>query len=225
MRVVPPPVAAGQSHYLSSSLQSASVEDMDEDNEDVDDGGGGLWQRGRWDPVVVDIVVIVIIVVVVDNDNEGYGPVAVFLVLVLISIIISGVSIVIGIVGIAALSHCCRRCRFAAASALASVIPAAVVVAANAAAAANHQWLVVVSPTPSSAAQSVIRRFRHCAIVNTFAAISHPPSLTFASRCPIHHLHYSHRWLVVAFSTCTAAYQLNHQAENVFMFPHLDLFC
>jgi hypothetical protein len=30
--------------------------------------------------------------------------------------------------------------------------------------------------------------------------------------------------LVVAFSARPAAYQLNHQAENVFMFPHLDLF-
>jgi hypothetical protein len=31
-------------------------------------------------------------------------------------------------------------------------------------------------------------------------------------------------FLVVVFSTRPAAYQLNHQDENVFMFPHLDLF-
>jgi hypothetical protein len=30
--------------------------------------------------------------------------------------------------------------------------------------------------------------------------------------------------LVVAFSARPAAYQLNHQDEYVFMFPHLDLF-
>jgi hypothetical protein len=47
---------------------------------------------------------------------------------------------------------------------------------------------------------------------------------TFASRCPIHHLHHSRRWLVVAFSARPAAYQLNHQSDNVFIFPHLDLF-
>jgi hypothetical protein len=113
---------------------------------------------------------------------------------------------------------------FAAAIALASVIAAAVVVAANAAAAALRGWLVVVSPTPLSATQSVIHRFRHRSIVNTFAASRHPLSPAFASRCPIHRLRRSRRWLVVAFSTCPAAYQLNHQAENVFMFPHLDLF-
>jgi hypothetical protein len=31
-------------------------------------------------------------------------------------------------------------------------------------------------------------------------------------------------FLVVAFSARPAAYQLNHQDENVFMFPQLDLF-
>jgi hypothetical protein len=88
--------------------------------------------------------------------------------------------------------------------ALASIIAAAVVVAANAA-------LAVVSPTPLSAARSVIRRFRHCVIVNTFAAGRHPSSSTFASRCyialvpAIHHLRRSHRWLVVAFSDRPAA--------------------
>ncbi len=120
---------------------------------------------------------------------------------------------------------------FAAASiALAYVITAAIVVAANAAAAALRRWLVVVSPTPLSAAQSVIRRFRHRAIVNTFAVGRRPLSPTFASRCSIalvpaiHHLRRSRQWLVVALSARPAAYQLNHQAENVFMFPHLDLF-
>jgi len=44
----------------------------------------------------------------------------------------------------------------------------------------------VLSPTPSSAAQFVIRRVHHRAIVNTFAAGRHPLSPTFASRCPIH---------------------------------------
>jgi hypothetical protein len=118
---------------------------------------------------------------------------------------------------------------FAAAIALASVIAAAVVVAANAADAALCRWLVIVSSTPSSAAQSSIRRFCHCGIVNTFAAGRHPLLPTFASHCyialvpAIHHLCRSRRWLDVVFSTHPAAYQLYHQAENVFMFPHLDL--
>jgi len=51
-----------------------------------------------------------------------------------------------------------------------------------------------------------------------------PSPSTFASRCPIHHLRCFRRWLVVAFSTRPAAYQLNHQADNVFIIPHLDLF-
>ena len=82
----------------------------------------------------------------------------------------------------------------------------------------------VVSPTPSSAALFVIRHFHHRAIVNTFAAGRRPLSPTFASRCPIHHLRRSHRWLFVAFPAHPAAYQLSHQAEHVFMFPHLDIF-
>ena len=56
------------------------------------------------------------------------------------------------------------------------------------------------------------------------AAARRPLSPTFASRCPIHLLHRSRRWLVVAFAACPAAYQLNQQAKNVLMFPHLDLF-
>lgn len=45
MRVVRPPVAAGQSRRPSS--------DMDDNDNNVDDGGGGgLWQRERQDPVV-----------------------------------------------------------------------------------------------------------------------------------------------------------------------------
>ena len=51
-----------------------------------------------------------------------------------------------------------------------------------------------------------------------------PAPSTFASCCPIHHLRRSRRWLVVAFSARPAAYQLNHQADNVFIFLHLDLF-
>jgi len=82
----------------------------------------------------------------------------------------------------------------------------------------------VVSPTPSSAAQFVIRRFHHRAIVNTFAAGRRPLSPTFTSHCPIHHLRRSRRWLVVAFPVHPAAYQLSHQAEHVFLFPHLDIF-
>ena len=119
---------------------------------------------------------------------------------------------------------------FTAAIALASVIAAAVVVAANTAAAVLRRWLVVVSSTPSSATRSVIRRFHHCAIVNTFAAGCRHLSPTFTSRCSIalvpaiHHLRHSHRWLVVAFSARPAAYPLNHQAENVFMFPHKGFF-
>jgi type IV secretory pathway protease TraF len=118
---------------------------------------------------------------------------------------------------------------FAAAIALASIITTAVVVVANAATAALQQWLVVVLSTPLSAARSVICRFCQCAIVNTFAAGRRPLSPTFANRCSIalvptiHHLRHSRQWLVVALSARPAAYQLNHQAENVFMFPHLDL--
>jgi len=82
----------------------------------------------------------------------------------------------------------------------------------------------VVSPTPSSPARFVIHPFHHRAIVNTFAAGRRPLSPTFASHCPIHHLRCSRRWLVVAFPTHPAAYQLSHQAEHVFMFPHLDIF-
>jgi hypothetical protein len=51
-----------------------------------------------------------------------------------------------------------------------------------------------------------------------------PSPSTFASRCPIHHLRRSRRWLVVAFSAHPAAYQLNHQSDNVFIFPHLTYF-
>jgi len=82
----------------------------------------------------------------------------------------------------------------------------------------------VVSPTPSSAARFVICRFHHRAIVNTSPTGRRPLSPTFASRCPIHHLRRSRRWLVVAFPAHPAAYQLSHQAEHVFMFPHLDIF-
>ena len=71
---------------------------------------------------------------------------------------------------------------------------------------------------------------RHHAIVDTFVAGRRLLTPTFASRCSIalvpaiHHICRSRRWLVVAFSARPAAYQLNHQAENVFIFPHLDLF-
>jgi hypothetical protein len=65
----------------------------------------------------------------------------------------------------------------------------------------------VVSPTLTSATRFVIRRFFHLAIINTFAAGRRPLSPTFfASRCPIHHLRCSRRWLVVAFSAHPAAY-------------------
>jgi len=59
---------------------------------------------------------------------------------------------------------------------------------------------------------------------------SQPPSPTFASHYhdslvwAIHHLRHSRQWLVVAFSAHPAAYRLNHQAENVFMFSLLYLF-
>jgi hypothetical protein len=65
----------------------------------------------------------------------------------------------------------------------------------------------VVSPTPTSATRFVIHRFFHLAIINTFAAGRRPLSSTFfASRCPIHHLRRSRRWLVVAFFAHPAAY-------------------
>jgi hypothetical protein len=65
---------------------------------------------------------------------------------------------------------------------IAFVIVTAIVVATNVTTAALHRWLVVVSPTPLSAARSVIRRFRHRAIVNTFAAGRCPLSPTFISQ-------------------------------------------
>ena len=70
----------------------------------------------------------------------------------------------------------------------------------------------------------------HHAIVGNFVAGCRLLTTTFACCCHVtlvpaaHCLYHSCRWLVVAFSTCPAAYQLNHQAENIFMFPHLDLF-
>jgi hypothetical protein len=128
------------------------------------DVGGGLWQRGRWDPTIV------VVVVVVDDDGDN---------------------------GDERITEAEQRSR---------------------------TTKDVVSPTPSSAARFVIHRFHHHAIVNTFAAGRRPLSPTFASRCPIHHLRHSHRWLVVEFPAHPAAYQLSHQAEHVFMFPHLDIF-
>jgi hypothetical protein len=67
-------------------------------------------------------------------------------------------------------------------------------------------------------------------IVDTLIAGCHPLSPTFTSRCryslfpAIHYLCHSRRWLVVVFSAHPAAYRLNHQAENVFMFSLLNLF-
>jgi hypothetical protein len=62
-------------------------------------------------------------------------------------------------------------------------------------------------------------------IVDTFVADRRPLSPTFAISCrdslfpTVNCLCRSHRWLVVAFSPAhPAAYQLKHQAENVFMF-------
>jgi hypothetical protein len=54
-----------------------------------------------------------------------------------------------------------------------------------------------------------------------------PSPSTFASRCPIHHLRRSRRWLVVAFSARPAAYQQNHQVaqwglENAVFFWQRD---
>ena len=125
MQVVRPPVTAGQLPHQSFPPRLASVEDMDDDDKDFDDGNGRLWKRGRRDPVIA--------IVVVDDNNkeeddciveaEQRGGTAklpiggaattttVFLVLVLIGIILSGVSVVVGIVGncrVVALLRCCR---------------------------------------------------------------------------------------------------------------------
>jgi len=162
MRALRPPAAAEQSRRPSSFPRSASVEDTDDGDDDVNDGGCDIWQRGGRDPVVV-IVVLMTTATMVTNVSSRQS---------------SGAG---------------RRRIF-------------------------------VSPTPSSAAGFVIRRFHHRAIVNTFAAGRRPLSPTFASHCPIHHLCHSRRWLVVAIPAHPAAYQLSHQAEHVFMFPHLDIF-
>jgi hypothetical protein len=155
MQVVRPPATVGQSHHPSSSPGLASVKD--------------LGQRGRRDPVVI--------VAVIDDENDkdddciveaeqrggtanlpigsAATTAAVFLVLVHIGVILSGISVIAGIIGIVALSLSSLLLvltAFAAAIALASVIPAAIVVAANTAAAAFRGWLVVVSPTPPSVA-------------------------------------------------------------------------
>jgi len=67
-------------------------------------------------------------------------------------------------------------------------------------------------------------------IVDTFVTSRRPLLPTFTSRCrdslfpAVHHLRCSHQWLAVVFSACPAAYRLNHQAENAFMFSLLDLF-
>ena len=153
MRVVRPPAATRQPRCPSSSLQSASVEDIDDDNNV--DGSSGLWQLGRQDPVVV-------VVVTVDNDNVEYNDriveaeqrgrtanltAAVFLVLVLIGVILSGVSIIVGVIGIVSIFGIVSIAAssslllliltaFAVAIALASVITVALVVVTNATAAA-----------------------------------------------------------------------------------------
>jgi hypothetical protein len=63
-----------------------------------------------------------------------------------------------------------------------------------------------------------------------FVAVHRPLTPIFACRCPaalvpaVHCLLCFRQWLVVVFSARPAAYQPNNQAENVFMFPHLDLF-
>jgi hypothetical protein len=75
-------------------------------------------------------------------------------------------------------------------------------------------------PDLSSAVFVIVRS----STLSPSAAGRRPLSPTFASRCPIHHLRFSCRRLVVAFSARPAAYQLNHQADNVFIFPHFDLF-
>ena len=108
---------------------------------------------------------------------------------------------------------------FAADIALASAIAAAVVVAANAAAAALHGWLLCcllhcLLPDLSSAAFVIVRSstllppatvpYRQPLPAAVLSLLSRS-SITFAA--PVD------GWLL-------CAYQLNHQAENVFMFPH-----
>jgi hypothetical protein len=151
---------------------------MDDNDDDVDNGGSGLWQCGQRD--------LVVIVLVFDEDNdkdndciveaEQWGgtanlliggaatTTAVFLVLVLVGVIISGIRFVVGIVGIVTLRVIALLLLlslvptdFAAAITLVSVIVADVVVAAKAAAAALHRRLVVVSPTHSSTAFVIVR--------------------------------------------------------------------
>jgi hypothetical protein len=100
---------------------------------------------------------------------------------------------------------------------------AAVVVAATAAAADLSRWLVIMSPTPLSAAFVIVR----------LSTLSPPATVTlshtFTSHChvalvpAVHFLRRSHQWLVVAFSAHQATYQLNHEAEIVSSFRTLGL--
>ena len=124
MRVVRPPAAARQSRRPSSSPRSASVEDMNGNDDDVDDSGSGLWQREQQNPIVV--IVVVDDCNDVDNDRiveagEQLGgtanpPIgssattaAVFLDLVLVGIILSGISVIVGIIGIIRIIPLSRR--------------------------------------------------------------------------------------------------------------------
>jgi hypothetical protein len=86
-------------------------------------------------------------------------------------------------------------------------------------------------PLPSSCHPSPIAVLPLANAIPPNGSIFHQPLLqTFASRCyeslvpAVHHLPCSHRWFVVVFSAHPAAYRLNHQAENIFMFSLLDLF-
>ena len=167
MRVVRPPVAAGQSRRLSSSALLVSVV-----------------------IVIVGIVaslcpcVIVVVVAGPHNLHCRHRP---------------------------CLRHrssrcCCRQCRRCSPTLMVGCCVA---------------YSVVCRPIchPQISSSCDHQHFRR----RPPAAGGRPLSPTFTSRCPIHHLCHSCRWLVVAFSAHPAAYQLNYKAENVFMFPHLDL--
>jgi hypothetical protein len=114
---------------------------------------------------------------------------------------------------------------FATVITLVSVIPAAVVVAASSSAAALHPpsmvgccvtYSVVCHPIYHQLPSSSCNHQHFCRqppspIANLCQPLSYPSNLPLPSM------------VVAVFSARPAAYQLNHQAENVFMFPHLDL--
>ena len=179
--VVHPPAAVGQLRCLSSSLLSASVEDIDGN---VDSGTPLL--------LLSSLMTTTMKTMTASLRQRRPPPSSLSSSSSVSSSPASASSLASSALSRHLVVPLSATTAFAAPIALVSIIAAAVVVAANAATAALRRWLVVVSPTPLSADRFVIRRFCHRAITNTFAAGRRPLSPNFASRCLIHRLCRSH---------------------------------